>query len=419
VGALTIGRIGIDVDLDHPAEWQENRAIDQREFVVRGFLRDGTLDNTKYLRTELLEQQGALISTTYTLDSQFDAFYILSQSRVESIPVTYLRGGLVPYEVSLIRIGGTGRTEFQSNVSGTVLTNDYGLDEGEVRPFIAPPINHAVFDWAVTGLAAVSRVTTDGTISVFTCSAGGFVTDASWGVAPADFYRGSARLYVADHLRAGRDVPATPADWEMHNGIIRVRPETSGEVSTGRILVDMWGGSAWESEKDWAFSHSGGTKISAFDFLAVNRNDPECVSIRLVAEGGASSARDTVDLLLRRGSAFVSVIYSRTRELDSTMAVVRDTAEAGTAFTPTGASGAVGVHATSNDAGGNRYLVMSPQSHTNDTGTGGVSVASTTLVKAAIGFEIDGSGAIAGNTASDVGLQYFGWLSERVRAVWR
>jgi hypothetical protein len=419
MGDLNVGRVGIDVDLDHPAEWQENRAVDQREFVVRGFLKNGTLDNTKYLRTELLEQQGALVSATYTLDSQFNAFYILSQSRVESVPVTYLRGGLIPYEVALVRIGGTGRTEFQSNVSGTVLTNDYGLDEGEVRPFIAPPINHAVFDWAVGGLAAVSRVTSDGSISTFTCTSGGFVTDASWGVAPIDFYRGSSRLYVDGNLRAGRDVPATPADWEMHNGIIRVRPETSAGVTTGRVLVDMWGGAAWESEKDWAFSHSGGTKISSFDFLAVNRNDPECVSIRLVAEGGASSARDTVDLLLRRGSAFVSVIYSRTREVDSTMAVVRDTAEAGTAFTPTGASGAVGVHATANDAAGNRYLVMSPQAHTNDTGTGGVSVATTTLVKAAIGFEIDGTLAIAGNTASDVALQYFGWLSERVRAVWR
>lgn len=420
MGALTIGRIGLEVDLNHPAEWTETRSIDSREFVVRGFLKDGTSTaQTKYLRTELLEQQGSLIAVTYSLDEHFDGYYVLSQSRVESVPATYLRRGLIPYEVTLIRLGGWGRTEFQSNVTGTALENDHDLDEGDVRPFIAPPSGHAVFDWDVGGLVAQTRSTTDGNVTVFGCSSGGFVNDANWGVAPANYYKGSAKLYVNDLLRAGKDVPNDPADWVVTNGIVRIRPETSGGNNTGRLLFDLWGGSAWESEKDWKIYNSEVGELTTFDFFSVDRNDPECVTVRLAAEGGASSAKDSISIQLRRGSAFASVVYQRTRETTGTLQIIRDTNEAGTSFTPTGASGAVGLRATSNDAGGNRYVIMSPQSTTLHTTEGGLSVVDATIFKCAIGFEIGGSGADARNTAEYLGLQYHGFLSETVRGVWR
>jgi hypothetical protein len=101
------------------------------------------------------------------------------------------------------------------------------------------------------------------------------------------------------------------------------------------------------------------------------------------------------------------------------MKVVRDTNEGSTAITPTGASGDVGIRATSNDADGNRFILYSPQTHTNDTTAGGVSVASTQIIKFAIGFEIGGSGATGADTAAELAHQYFGYVDERVRAVWR
>ena len=149
---LTIGRVGLDVELNHPSELSESRSIDSREFMLRGFIRSTSVELTKYLRNELLEQQGQVVAVTYSLDSHFDAFYLLAESRIESMETSYLRRGLFLFEVSLFRIGASARVEFQSNITGTVLENTIGLLESEVKPFIAPPPGHQLFSW---GTAAV------------------------------------------------------------------------------------------------------------------------------------------------------------------------------------------------------------------------------------------------------------------------
>ena len=131
---LTVGRIGLELDLNHPSELREVRSIDSREFILRGFLRSSTLTNTNYLRDELLEQQGHVVAVTYTLDPHFDAFYLLSDSTIESMETSYLRRGLWLYELSLFRIGASARTEFQSNVTGAVLDDTVGLLDSETQP---------------------------------------------------------------------------------------------------------------------------------------------------------------------------------------------------------------------------------------------------------------------------------------------
>jgi hypothetical protein len=408
---LTVGRIGLELDLGHPSQLREGRNIDNREFVLSGFLRSTTLTNTNYLRDELLEQQGQIVAVTYTLDTHFDAFYLLADSTIESIETSYLRRGLWLYEINLFRIGGTARTEFQSNVTGTVLDNTVGLIESETRPFIAPPVGATVFDWNVTGLTTFTRATEDGNIDVYT-SNGVFTEDATWGCTPANYYKGAAKVYVSGQVRAGLDVPQDPTDWQLQNGLIRIQPNGTGD----ELLIDLWDGvSAWESQKAWKFQ-LGGADLSAFTFMSVLKNDPENVIIRL--QTGGTLARHTIDLQLRRGSPQVYCNWFYTGSA-STLKVVGVSTEAGTAITPTGATGTVGLRATSNDAGGNRYTLFSANGGTNDTTNGGLSLASTQRLNTAIGFEINGSSASAGNTADDLALQYFGMLGERVRAVWR
>lgn len=410
---LTVGRVGLDVELGHPSEWQDSRSIDSRDFVVRGFLRAATLANANALRTELLEQQGQMVAVTYTLDPNFDGYYILTDARVESVPVSYQRA-IFPFEVGLVRIGSTSRVELQSNVTGTVLTNSHGLLATEVRPVITPPVNHLAFDWPLSGsITSITRTCADGTLTSYQ-SPGEFGTDASWGCAPGDYYKGAVTLTVNGLMRAGLDSPNTPASWVLDNGLLRIQPETSGGNTTGRILVDVYGGATYESQKDWSFDRSG--KLASFSFLSVVRNSPEVATIRL--QSGGTTNRHTIDLTLRRGDPYALGIWSFTGAA-AAMKVVLDTAEAGSTLTPTGASSAVGVRATSNDGDGNRYLVFTPQAHTADTTNGGVSVAATNVLKFAIGHEVDGTSATTGNTGEEVALQAFGYLSERVRAVWR
>jgi hypothetical protein len=417
MGALTIGRVGLDIDLDHPAKWQESRSLEERDMTVSGFLLADSVTNTKIIRSELLEQQGKLIAVTYSLDSHFDGFYILGDVKIDTVPVSYLRRGLFRYEVGLFRIGGESRVELQSNLTGTVLVNDHGLLEAETRPFVAPAIGHLSFAWVVNSVTKFTRATEDGTITVYT-SDGDFLSDASWGADPATYYSGACELRTGSplRLRSGLDVPNDPSNWQIDNGLIRVGPETG---NTGRIEVECYDGVSWESLKDISFDYAAGTKLADFDFFSVSRNDPESVIVRLVSQTGASAFnRDVVDLQIRRGAPFLIGVWNSDRAADA-MKVMRDTTEASTAVTPSGASGDVGVRATSNDGDGNRFIIYTPQTHTNDLTEGGVSVAAADQIRFAIGHEIGGSGAAANDAAGPLGLQYMGYFGERVRAVWR
>jgi len=412
-GALHIGRVGLDLDLDHPAKWTDSRGLEEREMVVSGFLKSTSVENTKVLRSELLEMQGQVIAVTYSNDSHFDGFYVLGDVRIGTTLTSYAYRGLFPYEIGLFRIGSKSRVELQSNVTGTVLTNTVGLLSSEVTPFIAPPIGHLAFRWEAGSVTSFTRETEDGTMTIYT-SAGDFSKDASWGADPATYYSGACELYVGAtlRLRSGLDVPHDPGNWQISNGSIRLQPETG---NTGRIEMEVYQDAGWESLKDMAFSDDG-TKVSGWDYFTVTRNDPEAVIIRLVT--GTSPVREVLDLQIRRGAPFAIGTYT-VSGATSTLKVVRDTTEAATAVTPTGATGNVGVRATADDGGGNRFLIYTNQAHTNDLTEGGVSVTTTNQMTFMIGFEIDGSTAAARDDADDIALQYFGYFGERVRAVWR
>lgn len=409
---LTIGRVGLDVEFPHPSGMTESRSVDSREFTLNGYVRSSSITYTKYLRNELLEQQGQIVACTYTGDTHFDAFYLLADVGISSIEASYMGTGLFEFEVSLFRIGGSARVELQSNLTGTVIDNEIGLLESEVKPFVAPPVDSDVFAWGVNGLGAFNRETEDGTITVYT-STGDFSADATWGCLPAQFYEGAAKILTSDRVRMGLDIPQSPDDWELNNGIIKVYPDTS----TNKIAMTVWDGvSAYESEMIWE-PLIGGANISSWSFVSAVRNDPECVILRLVS--GGTLARHTIDLQLRRGSPqlFVNWYWGG---VGATLKMVLTSAVAGTDITPTGASGVAGVRATSDDTNGHRYTIFSPTaSITTDTTNGGVSVASANRLNTSLGFEVDGTSAISGNTADDLALQYFGMVGERVRAVWR
>ena len=186
------------------------------------------------------------------------------------------------------------------------------------------------------------------------------------------------------------------------------------DVTATKFIVSVWDGtSAYESAKTWEPLFDA-ANLEAFSYVTAVRNDPECVIIRVST--GDTTNKHTLDLQLRRGSAQVFINWFTGGT--GNMRVQRDAVEAGTSITPTGASSSAGVRATSNDGDGNRYTIFTPTSGKVDESYG-VYVASASRLNVAIGFEIDGTGAAAGNTADDLALQYFGMIGERVRAVWR
>ena len=416
-GELQIGR----VSMGYPSEMTESRSVDSREFVLRGFIRDATRAQTEATRNALLEQQGQVIAISYTGDTHYDGFYLLSDVRIESMETSYLRRGLWLFEISTFRIGGTSRVDFQSNVTGTVLDNDFAIVEGDTMPFIGLPVRGSLFVWETSvSKWEHTRESEDGTVPVFG-NFGEYTPDASWAADPTTFYDGAAKLVVGGNVQPGLDIPNEPDDWVLSNGIIRIQPEVSG-TPTGRLLVDVWdGSSAYESQKDWSFSDTADTgAIDNLSFISCIRNDPEAVILRLSSEWTtALVARHTIDLHLRRGSPLVYVNWFHGAANYSTMKMVLDTTEAGSTFTAQSSGATVGVVATSNDAGGNKYMICSPTSHTADTTNGGLSVAAADRLKCAVGFVINGTSAATYDQAGRVADGYLGNIGESVRAVWR
>jgi hypothetical protein len=191
-----------------------------------------------------------------------------------------------------------------------------------------------------------------------------------------------------------------PANWEICNGLLRVTP-----LANSKLQIELYNGSAWEETKSVQITSGGSPTTnyfsgsSAWGDVSILRNSPECVSIRLVPSyvGGSAFSGAHIDLTLQRGRYFLDVfIYSDIGTGSVTFGLGMTTAEAATAITG-------GIRATSNDAAGNRYVIAVSQAATNSLAQGTVHItAAAAAVNAMVGFELDGSGSAAPNTAQNI-----------------
>lgn len=427
MAGVQIGRIGLGgVVIDNVGDMSHSAGRrDRPRYRLRGVLRGATLlADAKYLRDELLAFGDYLAQDTYsvipvisTSDPEIDGYYRLLDVDLES---RHLFGpGGIPYTVALERVGGTGTAELQSLLTGTVLQNDHGVIDTETEAFHALPAEHVIYE-GNANLGSITRPLSAGTnVRVYRQVQVAALPDPKWLLAPADFYKGACKVTVDSRLRSGLEAPNDPYDWTISNDHFEVR----ASATQGRIETRIFD-SAWSTWKLWRFELGAGpTVISAFHSMNILRNDPEEVRIRVVNDQAPSGSahRNYIELRLRRGSAFVEVHWDFTEAVTTTAMKIRlETGAAGTAVTPTGATSAVAVRATSNDGEGHRYVVGTKHSHTADTTNGGVSRSNAeNRVHAFLGMERDGSTAQDGDQADDLCLQYLGAIGEKVRAVRR
>ena len=402
---LTIGRVGLDVDVADPEKIQESGARQgARQLRFAGALIGATLDETKALRDELLAsaELGRLTPVTWSGDASLDGFYRI---RSVSVEVRSLNAaGFVPFQVELEQIGTAGDLVFRTKLTGTVAANDHGITEAESAAFHAPPRGHVAYDTGSAVPGSVVRTGSGGAIRTYRDVS--FTVDPFWTIAAASsFYNGGVKISTGATLRerAGLSVANDPGNFRLDNELLRVTPNATG----GRLAVSHHDGTQWETEKVWRIQ-SGGVDVGAWDAMAVLRNTPDEVAIRLTRDV-TTGGRYTLDLSLRRGSRFVEGYL--TRHAAATLKVVLATAEAGTNITPTAGTGVAAVRATTNDSDGNRYVVGCAKTFVSDLATGGLSTASTTVLDFFIGSEIAGTAAVAGDTADDLVGQYLGVLA--------
>lgn len=411
MGALNVGRISLEVE---PAEWSIERGVDTQSYSFRGFLLADSQETTQYIRNELMNQHSDLVAITWDTDDWFNGYYYLTDVRVETTPVSYMRRGLFPFEISLYRVGGYATTELQSLVTSGDRLNDFGTTP---QPWHAVPVGTLAYD-AGPGNDVVesTRETEDGTMAVYYDIDATW--DPSWSVDPADYYNGAVEIYTQDVLRTGRELPGNdPTDWYMTNGLIEVRSQTFQGTSNGRFEIRPWDGSAWDSWIDFKIVYDATHNVPEWHYMTIVKNKPEACVIKLVRDAATvppSAHRHTLDFLLRRGSPFVECIYSFSSTSTKTHRVGRDSTDA--ANRPSGASY---IHdATAFE--GHRWILGAPFEFTENTTEGYITMDDArTFMPFFVGFNINAAANDTGNGVADMTKQYTAPLAETVRAVRR
>ncbi len=406
---LIVGRVGTDVTLR--VQQIGRQAGPRGELVdIAGVLMGTTVAEATRLRDELAALAAmphSIIPVTYATDPTLDGYYRLVGADVEAVArdAPLFDGGYLPYSLTVEKVGVEGEVEVEDVLVGTVRTNSHGVDSAEAEPWIGVPSGYYMLATSVTNPTLLSRTAADGTVTVIRDVA--YSDRPRWGIAPADWYRQACTVQVGGYIRAGLAAPNTPADWQLSNGLVRIRPSGTNL----RWDIDVYDGTAWDTGKSWLLEVGGSEITGSWSAVTILRNDPEAAAIRLVRR------TLTFDFLVRRGSRYIEAVISYNGT--GSFKVRRVTAEAATAVTPTGATSAPAIRATSNDSQGNRYVIGTSLAHTQDLTGGGITWTNVSTFDFFVGAEIGGSAAQAGDTAEDLTLQYLGYVTERIVPVRR
>lgn len=346
-------------------------------------------------REDFLSLVGQILPLTFTTKTSLDGFY-----RIDDVSGDYVDWSSTlrtfAWKCSATRLGTDAEVDIESRLSGSQSRANNFTVTGERTH--APSIGHKAYWSDATITSAVSRTAEDGVIKVYRGL--GVTVSPRWAIAPVDYGAGRVRILASGRERAGTAFKVDPAAWELSNGLVRVRPNVKLEVAA-------YTGGSWKP-KLWDTLNAAAT-LFPFDYATVLDNRYEAGTIRLTKS--LTTGRVYVDLTLRRGFRFVEVVIQA--EFGATLKVVRTSNE-------TGVNTLAGtVVASANDADGNKYIVGSSRTFTADTVAGGLSIAAVSVLDAFVGVVAAGTGAVAGDTATDLQKQYVGAPTEFIQATRR
>lgn len=344
----------------------------------------------------VLGLRGSVVPVVFADKAHLSGFYYVSGASSNLIEFAG-RTVTTDFEISLDLIGFGPDVEFETRLP--LIARVDTLAGTQVASFWhAPAPSVSGYFTGATVPTALDRVTSDGTVRVFT----GLPTSVPprWTATPEGYLTGSARILLDGIRRTGILTPAHET-WEVTNGLVRITP------IPGALAVQVWRGVlGWSTPKAYR-SVVGGTPVTTDPEFTVLRNDPEEVTARLSYP--VSPGRLTVDLDLRRGARFAAGVLKR--HSVANLGITRTAAEAATAFTG-------GLVATAADSEGVRYVLGSAKAPTSTT----TATASLTLNTATVlDFFLGGNVApvTAGDLHTDLLLQYLGTTGDATRVMSR
>lgn len=407
--AITIGRVGQDIVLSDPFR------IDQAQegiFTLTGLTKT-TESNGIFLRNQL---NGLGANTDEPIVPVFfggsytwhDGLYRVLQVNTP-VPPGAGKLGQVAWTMQLERITNHQAPFMESRTVCSIFTNPDALTLAGSYPCVAfpTPANETYSSAGSTGGTSLVINTADGDIyqyggdaTLINAASGYWLCRASTTL--ANWYVGSVRfLNTSSYYKVvGRQSIDDVTNWILTNGLVQIYPSSSGAGFT----LSWWAGAAWESATEFAvFSTTTATTVTSIHHIAVLRNGPEIVVLRLgLANSGGYTLQ--VDISLRRGQRTVGFLVTGMNfsTTTGTWGIKRTSVDAATAI------GIGGIRKTANDAQGNRWCIfVCGAGRTNDLVNG--SSRLTTAANSAmlgIGCEVDGSTAIVAH-AADAQFRYF------------
>lgn len=414
--AFQVGRAGGDVAMREP----KSVDFDGQTVTITGDILASSFADSTALRQQLLglvnNEDEPVVPLSWGADAHLDGYYRVLDVSVPSSPVSKQRY-LFPYTVTLERTKQYARPVFELTSIGSLRTNSHSIVAGDTFDYSWRPLSAIPVQTATTLSTGNSRTPSGGSAAYFLKYANPASTYTNaYLVQPSQFYEGAATLELSYdsgttwRVATGRQIEHLPTQFRLSNGFVRVTD--AGDASNASLNVSHYDGSTWETAKKYYVTNNS-SAISTGPPVAITvlRNSTEQVAVRLTY-GFAGSDTMTLDVSLRRGARNVECYWSRP-EYSLAYGVFRASVEAATALTG-------GIRATSNDAGGNRYVLATPSAKTNDLTNGGFYLSSNaTSLTFVIGMEVGGSSATNDETAQNQVYQYMAARSHTLRYVGR
>lgn len=437
VGTVSIGRAGLDsgVTIEDP----QTQEINGDQITWTGFLASTSLAGAKALRQQLLgyvdNPDELWVPVVCSWDPSLTGFYRVLSASVGGIPgVSYTTQSAdlmynFPYSVTVEQVPGYAKPVTESTLVGALRTNVSAITATNMTAFGSTPVG-AIGVGGTGAYAFETRTSADGVDTFFALANPTLPINFQFALDPADpgtadsnFYQSAAKIesqaldgstyrtVVGRNLPYRTNVFSPGHDWRISNGYVRVAPAVlTGASNAGcGITVSHFDGSVWDTAVGYTFTlATDNLTTRSFQQIAVLRNDPVAVSIRLNVQ--INNRAWTLDLTLRRGSRFVECRWSL--DVAGVIIVARAANEAATAITG-------GIRATANDASGNRYVLAGAQAVTNDLVNGKITSGSVTALDFMLGSEVTGSSATGQGTAQNQIYQWICAQSETYRLVGR
>ena len=384
-----------------------------REASLSGQFVADSVAAAKVLRDELISMGNSslLLPFTYTGDDKFEGYCELDGVNVNS---NKLATGLFEYSFTLIIKGRVSEMLFESNMSGSLLTNSHSVTTGTTvyAPWHAVPVNSFNYNHEKAPTDAI-RATSEGNV-VFFYDPDLRDAAAQWLVNPADYYKGACRVIINNTTRTGYLSENTPTGVTLSNGIIQL---TSGaNTDQSRFTIKFYDNGSFVSERTIAItSGSSGTEYKLWQTAQIIRNEPhECVVRFATYSDTNGDGRLIVDATVKRGAHHIGLNISQgpTADRAANSRVNLDVVSGGGTFT----TGTGYIVENAIDNAGQKFLMGSPQGFTADTSNKLIHLSSTQF-KTFIGYVYNASNPASIDTADAVRDQYLESMFENVRLV--